>query len=60
MELDIVDGCWVIILKSSSKTNGGFHRERLQAFRAEVEIGAEYKLKLVGLNTPDIDDIELA
>jgi hypothetical protein len=49
-------GC-VIILKSSSSKNGLFHRV-LGVVRGVVT-GVEYKLRLVGLITPDIVDIEL-
>ena len=49
-------GCGVI-LKSSSNKNGGFQRER--GVVRDVVTGDEYKLKFVGLITPDIVDIEL-
>lgn len=51
----ITDGCCVIMLKSSSNMNEVFHRVREVVRGADV-IGAEYKLKLVGLITPDIFD----
>jgi len=48
-------GC-VIILKSSSSKNGLFHRV-LGVVRGVVT-GDEYKLKFVGLMTPDIVEID--
>lgn len=51
----IADGCCAIILKSSSNMNEVFHRVRDVVRGADV-IGAEYKLKFVGLMTPDIFD----
>lgn len=47
----------MIILKSSSIKNGAFHRAR--GVVRGVVTGDEYKLKFVGLITPDIVDIEL-
>jgi hypothetical protein len=44
------------MLKSSSSKNGLFHRV-LGVVRGVVT-GVEYKLKFVGLITPDIVDIE--
>lgn len=55
---DIVVGCWATILKSSSKITDVFHRVRA-AVRGAAVIGVEYKLKFVGLITPDIFDSEL-
>lgn len=55
---DIVVGCWATILKSSSKITDVFHRVRA-AVRGAAVIGVEYKLKFVGLITPDIFDNEL-
>lgn len=49
-------GCVIILLKSSSSINGGFHLDR-GVVRDEVT-GAEYKLKFVGLMTPDIVELE--
>lgn len=49
-------GC-VIILKSSSSINGLFHRVR--GVVLGVVTGVENRLRLVGLITPDIVDIEL-
>lgn len=54
----LFDTGWVIILKSSSNKNGAFHRCGRGVVRGVVT-GDEYKLKLVGLITPDIVDIEL-
>lgn len=51
----MADGCCVIMLKSSSNINDVFHRVRDVVRGADV-IGAEYKLKFVGLMTPDIFD----
>lgn len=56
--LDIAVGCWATILKSSSKITDVFHRVRA-VVRGAAVIGAEYKLKFVGLITPDIFDNEL-
>lgn len=55
--LDIVDGCWATILKSSSKITDVFHRVR-GVDRGAAVIGAGYKLKFVGLITPDMFDNE--
>lgn len=48
-------GC-VIILKSSSNKNGGFHLDL--GVVLGVVTGDEYKLKFVGLITPDIVEID--
>lgn len=48
----IVDGCWATILKSSSRITEVFQRVRV--VRGAAVIGAEYKLRLVGLITPDM------
>lgn len=53
----IVDGCWATILKSSSKITDVFQRVREE--RGAAVIGAEYKLRFVGLITPDMFDSEL-
>lgn len=45
-----------MLLKSSSSINGGFHLER-GVVRDDVT-GDEYKLKLVGLMTPDMVELE--
>lgn len=54
----MADGCCVIMLKSSSSMNEVFQRVRAVVLGALV-IGVEYRLKLVGLITPDIFDSEL-
>lgn len=48
-------GC-VIILKSSSSKNGLFHR--VLGVVLGVVTGVEYRLKFVGLMTPDIVEID--
>lgn len=58
MGFDIVDGCCATILKSSSNITDVFHLVR-PLVRGAADIGAEYKLKFVGLITPDIFDREL-
>lgn len=57
-DVGIVDGCCATILKSSSSITDVFHLVRAAVLGAAV-IGAEYKLKFVGLITPDIFDSEL-
>lgn len=52
--LDI--GC-VIMLKSSSSKNGLF--QRVRGVVRGVVTGVEYRLRFVGLMTPDIVEIEL-
>lgn len=54
----MVDGCWATILKSSSRMTDVFQRVRAAVLGA-VDIGVEYKLKFVGLITPDMFDNEL-
>lgn len=49
-------GCEIILLKSSSSINGGFHLD-LGVVR-DVVTGVEYKLKFVGLMTPDMVELE--
>lgn len=51
-------GCWATMLKSSSKITDVFHLVRA-VVRGAAVIGVEYKLKFVGLITPDIFDNEL-
>lgn len=48
-------GCVIMLLKSSSSINGGFHLDR--GVVRDVT-GVEYKLKFVGLMTPDIVELE--
>lgn len=56
--LDMVDGCCATILKSSSNITDVFHLVRAVVRGAAVN-GVEYKLKFVGLITPDIFEREL-
>lgn len=50
-----------IILKSSSIRKGAFQRVRgvVRCVDVETALGVEYRLKLVGLITPDIVEMEL-
>lgn len=54
---DMADGCCATILKSSSSMTDVFHLVRAVVLGAAV-IGAEYKLKFVGLITPDMFERE--
>lgn len=54
----IDDGCWAAMLKSSSRMTDVFQRVRAVGLGA-LDIGVEYKLKFVGLITPDMFDREL-
>lgn len=54
----IVDGCWADMLKSSSRMTDVFQRVRAADLGA-LDIGVGYKLRFVGLITPDIFDKEL-
>lgn len=49
-------GCVIMLLKSSSSINGGFHLDR--GVVRDVLTGDEYKLKFVGLMTPDMVELE--
>lgn len=53
----MTDGCCATILKSSSRITDVFHLVRAVVLGAAV-IGAEYKLRFVGLITPDMFDRE--